>query len=271
MEELEVCLTVAGSDSGGEAGIQADMQAFSFFKCHALNAVTAVTAQNVDKVYAVNAVSEEVLRSQLQALKAYEFKYVKTGMLCNSGLVSVLLEELPKDVNLIIDPVMISSSGSVLLDEAGRQRVKSDLFSKAVVVTPNLPEINCFLGRKISDLKLAAKEFYRNFKVPVYLKGGHNDDEPSKDFLCDAEGVWELKTESIDNPPAVHGTGCRLSSAICANLAHGETLLKACVKAKAYMQACLQNPYAITVYGSVNVLGHIHSIDEQVVSVRKVE
>ena len=270
MKELSLCLTVAGSDSGGEAGVQADVQVFRHFDCHALNVITAVTAQNVHKVHAVNAVSVEVLRSQLQALSVYDFRFVKTGMLCNEDLINVLLEELPSNVGLVIDPVMISSSGTELLSARGRDKLKDELFKRAVVVTPNLPEVNFFLGKESSDLLGAAKEFYDRFKIPIYLKGGHSDLEPEKDVLCTAEGLWELITDRLDKPPAVHGTGCRLSSAICANLANGLNMLDASVRSKAYLHACLKNPFILKENHSTFILSQIDSINELEVLVRQV-
>ena len=164
---------------------------------------------------------------------------------------------------------MISSSGKDLLDQGGRDLMRSELFKRAVLVCPNLPEMNYFLESQHTDMVLAVKQFYKRFQVPVYLKGGHNDKEPSTDVLCSSEGIWLIKTEEVKFPLALHGTGCRLSSAICANLANGKSLLQSCLRAKAYMHSCISNPRAISVENSVYVLSCVNEINEDLVFCQK--
>jgi hydroxymethylpyrimidine/phosphomethylpyrimidine kinase len=166
---------------------------------------------------------------------------------------------------------MISSSGSVLLSEAGRKLMRNHLFKRAAIVCPNLPEINYFLNKNFSNLVDAAKDFFDEFKTPVYLKGGHCDQNQAVDVLCTLEGVWVLETENIKEPKALHGTGCRLSAAICANLASGEDLLTSSLKAKAYMQACLSSPCWVNTYTPRHILSYIDSYDVTQVKCTKLD
>ena len=220
--DVKCCLSVAGSDSGGEAGLQADLQAFSYFNCHGLNAVTAVTAQNPDEILSRNEVGVACFEDQLKALQVFPIAAAKTGMLVSQSYIEVLLKYLPE--KLVVDPLMISTSGVSLLDSDSCDFMKSELIPKATVLTPNLLEAEFLLGVKMGSMEGYAKALFQQYGVAVYLKGGHSVACESTDYFVCADGLWSLSSEKLD-APAVHGTGCRLSAALCANLALGKSLI----------------------------------------------
>ena len=234
--DVKCCLSIAGSDSGGEAGLQADLQAFAYFNCHGLNALAAVTAQNPEEIISRNEVGLACFEDQLKALQVFPIAAAKTGMLVSKSYIELLLNYLPE--KLVIDPLMISTSGMNLLDADSCDYMKSELIPKATILTPNLPEAEFLLGNKRGSMEDYSKALFQQYGVAVYLKGGHLDTGVSTDYFICADGLWSLSSEKL-KAPAVHGTGCRLSAALCANLALGESLIDAAVAAKIYMQEAL--------------------------------
>ena len=240
VKDVVSCLTVAGSDSGGEAGVQADLQVFNHYACHGLNAVTAVTAQNPKEIISTNPVTAMGVADQLKSMSYFSVSAIKTGMLVSKANVQAVVNYLPVGVPLVVDPVMISTSGLSLLDEDARFTLVNELIPQSCVVTPNIPEACFLLGEEIECTEALARALFDKFKVGFYLKGGHSEFGVSVDFLICKEGFWSLETEVLD-APAVHGTGCRMSAALCANLAQGKSLFDSAVGSKRYMQKALMS------------------------------
>ena len=255
-QELQpVALTIAGSDSGGGAGIQADLRAFRDFGVHGCCAITALTAQNPMGVRAVQGADPGVLRAQLEAVaEAFTVGAVKTGMLLNEALIRTVAAALPlfrdaqgKRAAWVVDPVMIATSGTPLLEAKAVGALREVLLPEATVVTPNLPEALALLGKEagqpvrtvaaVADLAEALRE---QLGTAVLVKGGHLEAAPSVDVLAEAGGETVIfEAPCIQAPLTTHGTGCTLSSAIAANIALGRSLREAVLEAKAYLLALL--------------------------------
>lgn len=238
--EPAVVLTIAGSDSGGGAGIQGDLKTFSALGVFGTTAITAVTAQNTVAVTAVMAVSADFLRAQLDAvLSDLPIAAVKTGMLANRDLVEVVAayaqeDRLPK---LVVDPVMVASSGARLLDSSAEQAYIDKLLPHALVATPNLPEAEALLGRKIgspSAMEQAALQIAKLGPRAVVVKGGHAEDAAAVDIVaCDGE-TFRLKTPRTDTINT-HGTGCSFAAATATGLALELPLRSAIEAAKQFV------------------------------------
>jgi len=245
-----VALTVAGSDSGGGAGIQADIKTFSALGVYATSVVTAVTAQNLEGVRAIQALKPEVVEAQLRAvLEGYPVRAVKTGMLFHRGIVAAVADVLGDypHIPVVIDPVFASSSGSRLIQHGAIRVLSRRLFPLAAVVTPNIPEAEYFLGgrlRTVDDLREAGEALFRRFGVPFLMKGGHLPEAEGSavDLLVDADGVkaFESKRSVSVN---CHGSGCTFSAAIAAYLARGRGLRVAVGEAKSFITASLLRPH----------------------------
>jgi hydroxymethylpyrimidine/phosphomethylpyrimidine kinase len=239
-------LTVAGSDSGGGAGIQADLRTFSAFGVYACSVITAVTAQNPLKVSRVDALSPESVSAQLSAvLEAFSVKTVKTGMLLDCGIIEVLapvFEEL--DIPLIIDPVMVSTSGAKLLEDSAVGIMKERIFPCAAWITPNIPEAELLLGMNIAgfnDMKTAALECSAFWDCGCVLKGGHAGAQNGKmsDLIAFKGKLYKLSSPAIDSGIASHGTGCTFSSAMAASLALGFSWKDSLLSAKSFVYGSL--------------------------------
>ena len=241
-----IALTIAGSDSGGGAGIQADLKVFAALGVHGATAITAVTVQNPVEVRSVHLVPTGVVQAQVACVWAQlPPRAVKTGMLGDARTVrgvAQTLQQFPR-VPMVIDPVMISTSGKRLLTKSAVSAMKESLFPLASLVTPNRAEAECLLGITIAstdDLRSAAREFWTRFKVPVVLKGGH---VASGSLAIDVfwDGRREICLESRYIPHLkTHGTGCTFSAAITAFLARGYSLRRAVEAAKAYTAAAIE-------------------------------
>lgn len=237
-------LTIAGSDSSGGAGIQADIKTMEANNVYAMSAVTALTAQNTLGVQGVFAVTEECLRLQLESVFSDIFPdAVKIGMLAKKELARVsaeCLEEYKAD-HIVIDPVMISSSGTPLLDAEAVQVLKTRLFPMAEVITPNLPEAEALTGFRITDrqvMERAAEFLAAEYGAAVVLKGGHAQGG-ADDLLClDGKKIW-IQGRRIENSNT-HGTGCTFSSAIAAGLARGLDVESSVRQAKTYIQKAVE-------------------------------
>lgn len=240
----KTALTIAGSDSSGGAGIQADIKTMMANGVYAMSAVTALTAQNTQCVAAVLNVTPEFLAQELDCVFDDIFPdAVKTGMLSSAELVRVTAAKLKeyRAKNIVVDPVMISTSGSRLLDEEAVGVMKEELFPLAALVTPNIPEAEVLSGKKIStaeDMATAAELISRNYKTSVLLKGGHSIADANDLLYRNGSGIW-IEGQRIENPNT-HGTGCTLSSAIAAGLAKEYGLEEAVRQAKNYLSDALR-------------------------------
>ena len=244
---IPVALTIAGSDSGGGAGIQADLRAFACFGVFGTSVITAVTAQNPREVSHVHAVTAESVRKQLRAvLGAFDVGAAKTGMLLSSELIRTVVKELeayPR-LRLVVDPVMAASSGAKLLRDDAIRTLCVKLLPRAALITPNLPEAEILLGRRLRTARAvtgAASELARRFGCFVLIKGGHNPAAPGTDFGSDGSTVWKFHAAPVEKPFTTHGTGCALSAAIAACLAAGDEPLTAVRNGKAYVLGLIRN------------------------------
>jgi hydroxymethylpyrimidine/phosphomethylpyrimidine kinase len=234
-------LTIAGSDSGGGAGIQADIKTISACGCYAMTAITAITVQNTVGVSDVYPVPEHIVQGQIDAvLSDIGADAVKIGMLHSSEVIMIVKKSLKLYgvKNIVLDPIMVSTSGHKLIQDDAIEKLKKELLYMARVITPNIPEAEIILGKKINnqdELPLFAKELSSNRKVSVLLKAGHIPEKVLVDIFYNAETdeVVELKSERIETRNT-HGTGCTLSSAVAAYLAHGLSLNEAVLQAKEY-------------------------------------
>lgn len=249
-----VALSIAGSDCSSGAGIQADLKTFQHFRVHGLTAVTCVVSETANIVRAVHAVPVEIVADQVALmLDSFPIAAVKTGMLFSARhviAVADLLKSQPT-LQLVVDPVMIASTGDPLLEPDAMDAYRERLLPLARVITPNLHEAEALLGRKIPDadaIEEAAFELSRLFQTAVLLKGGHLDGPDCLDLLVDGSEVFRFSAPRIPVPGS-HGTGCTLSAAITANLAQGLPLPAAVESAKAYLGQTLRHSYSFQVPG----------------------
>ena len=240
---MKTALTIAGSDCSGGAGIQADIKTMTMHGVYAMSAITALTAQNTTGVRAIQESEPEFLKQQIDAV--FEDIYpdaVKIGMVSSSELIHVIAERLNYygAKNIVVDPVMVASSGSSLMKDNAVKTLIKELFPVATLVTPNIPEAQVLSGMNIrnrEDMVTVAKYIGDNFHCAVLLKGGHSIND-ANDLLYDqGELIW-FAGRRIDNPNT-HGTGCTLSSAIASNLALGFSLEESVGKAKVYISEAL--------------------------------
>lgn len=239
-------LTIAGSDPSGGAGIQADLKAFSACGCYGMSAITAVVDENTIGVTGVHPIPINFVSGQIiSVLDDIGVDAVKIGMLHSSELIWAVKEVLLRyDIkNIVLDPVMVATSGDKLLQDEAISTLKNDLIPIARVITPNIPEAEILLGTKIksqSDLPLVIKDLSHDGKVSVLLKAGHLPNEELIDVFYNAETdeIIELRSERILTCNT-HGTGCTLSSAIAAFLTHGISLNDAILKAKNYINQAI--------------------------------
>jgi len=237
-------LTIAGSDSGGGAGIQADLKTFAASGVHGLSALTCVTGQNPDRVAAVQPCRQSTLRAQLTSVEPFRPRAMKTGMLYSRGLIGVVTEfsRSHPDIPLVIDPVMIATSGSNLLKPSAVSALER-LFEFATLITPNAPEAAKLCGRKITTIenqRKAARTLHDTFGCAVLVKGGHlGAGREAADVFYDGREEL-LLTAPLVRKVSTHGTGCTLSAAITAQLALGKTLVRAVVHGKTFITGAIQ-------------------------------
>ena len=239
-------LTIAGSDSGGGAGIQADIKAISAMGCFAASAITAVTVQNTIGVQAVHPVPLDILEGQIDSvLSDIGADAIKIGMLHSAEVVNLVADLLEKYGirNIVLDPVMVSTSGHRLIEEDAVEVIKSRLMPLSRVITPNIPEAEILTGCRISsedDFDEIARKLSDNGKISVLLKAGHLEGESLVDYFYNAEdgSMTRLPSKRV-NTVNTHGTGCTLSSAFAASLAKGEELTAAARSAKAYIEQAI--------------------------------
>ena len=241
--QLNTALTIAGSDCSGGAGIQADLKTMTLNGVYAMSAVTALTAQNTTGVRAIQESTPEFLGQQIDAV--FEDIYpdaVKIGMVSSSQLIRVIAQKLRHyhAKNIVVDPVMVATSGSALMKTEALQTLIEELFPLADLVTPNLPEAQVLSGLPVEtkeDMETAAQKIGDAYGCAVLLKGGHGLQDASDLLYANGELVW-FQGQRIENPNT-HGTGCTLSSAIAANLAKGLPLTQAVRQAKDYISGAL--------------------------------
>jgi hydroxymethylpyrimidine/phosphomethylpyrimidine kinase len=247
MKMIKNCavLTIAGSDPGGGAGIQADLKTFSALGVYGTSVITAVTAQNLSRVTAIQPIEPEVVRKQLLAvLEGFPINAIKTGMLFSAGIIEVIAEVLSnvRHIPIIIDPVFAATTGSKLIQDEAIDRLKEKLVPLAALVTPNIPEAEILSGERLKglqDLEKTAGKLFKRFNVPVLIKGGHLPGKAT-DIFFDREGVKRLESDLIRGVNN-HGSGCTLSSAIAAAMARGESLGEAISTAKTYITRTLKD------------------------------
>ncbi len=240
---MNTALTIAGSDSSGGAGIQADIKTMTANGVYAMSAITALTAQNTTGVTGIMEVTPEFLSLQLEAIFTDIYPdAVKTGMVSSGELIKTISATLKKynAKNIVVDPVMVATSGAKLISDEAIETLKSELLPLATVITPNIPEAEVLSEMKIQneeDMIAAAKLIYEKYNCNVLLKGGHQINDANDLLYRDGGYVW-FKGKRIDNPNT-HGTGCTLSSAIASNLAKGQSLDDAVKNAKDYISGAL--------------------------------
>ena len=241
--KCKTALTIAGSDCSGGAGIQADIKTMTMNGVYAMSAITAMTAQNTTGVKAIQESTPEFLKQQLDAV--FEDIYpdsVKIGMVSSSALIRVIADRLRyhKAQNIVVDPVMVASSGSALMKSEAVRVLTEELLPVASLVTPNIPEAQVLSGMIIEskeDMITAARQISDSCHCAVLLKGGHSINDANDLLYANGELVW-FEGKRIDNPNT-HGTGCTLSSAIASNLAKGFSLAESVKRAKDYISGAL--------------------------------
>ena len=260
MEKIPKALTIAGSDSGAGAGIQADLKTFSALGVHGSSVITAITAQNTKEVTAVHNVPLDIIEKQIDAvLSDIGADAVKIGMLSNSEIIMTISKKLKNYnvKNIVLDPVMVSASGAKLLEDSAIEALKKELIPLALIITPNIPEAEVLVNFKIKtleDVKNAAKEILKLGCKTVLIKGGHLNISNNEviDIFYDGHNFVEIKNKKIDKNG--HGTGCTLSSAIAANIAKGMELKEAVKNAISYVHNALDKGFKV---GEMNyVLDH---------------
>lgn len=246
-KNFPITLTIAGSDSGGGAGVQADLKTFSSLASFGTTVFTCLTAQNPDGVSDIFEISPNFVSAQLKAVVGYfPIKAAKTGMLYSANIIQTVADFFSEnpDIQLVLDPVMVATSGAKLLKDDAIQSLTKDLLPLAKLITPNLDEASLLLGEKIhqyDQLVPMAEKLFQKYKVPVLLKGGHlpNATEAT-DVLFDGKSSYIFSKPFLKDKNT-HGTGCTYSAAITSFLAHGKNLPEAVGSAKEYLHLTLED------------------------------
>lgn len=257
-------LSIAGSDSGGGAGIQADIKTMSSLGVFATTAITAITAQNTKNVDAIFEIDPQLVRSQIiTVFEDIKISSVKIGMLGSCELIKTVAKTL-KDVgakNIVLDPVMVTKAGVKLINDENIEILKNEIFPIADVITPNMHEaceiLKCEMPNSIEDVKKMAIELFKFGSKYVLVKGGHGDFDDCIDILYDGDTFFEFTLPRI-NTKNTHGTGCSLSSAIAANLANGLSMNDATEKAKKYIYNAIINADKLSVGNGCGPLMHFY-------------
>lgn len=250
MRIMPCCLAIAGSDSGGNAGVQADLRAFHFYRVHGCTVFTALTAQNPDGVYAIHAVPAEFVAAQLDAvLGGYAIAALKTGMLGDPETVEAVADRIKKHAEIVkvVDPVMVATSGARLSGDSAIEALKRRLLPLATVVTPNIPEAETLAGIAIArrqDVQEAAKRIFGQFGCAVLVKGGHAaGGKNAEDTYFDGNGFRVFSSPWIADALSTHGTGCSFAAALAAELALGSDMPSAVEGAKRYVHTAIAGAY----------------------------
>ena len=250
MSPPRTALTIAGSDSSGGAGIQADLKTFAALGVYGTSAITAVTAQNTSVVVSTLPLPADFVTAQIEAVAGdISVHATKTGMLATAAIVEAVAAAI-KELDLplvVVDPVMVSKNGTRLLDDDGIQMIRSELTAVSAVITPNIPEAEVLSGRRIESIeqaRAAAYEIHQMGASAVVITGGHAKGDDLVDLLFDGHVFTELQSMRI-HTPNTHGTGCTFASAIAAYLALGRPLVDAVVDAQAYVRGAIEHSLAI--------------------------
>lgn len=253
-----VAMTIAGSDSGGGAGIQADLRTFAFHRVHGTSALTCITAQNTLGVTRVDALPAAAVTAQIAAvIEDIGVQAVKTGMLLNQEIIAAVAEQAIDLPNLVVDPVMVSRTGAQLIDDTAVATLRERLIPLATILTPNRYEAQMLSGLAINtleDMQAAAQQILQLGTQAVLVKGGGMQGNlRGVDIWFDGTHLEVLRTETIDTTDT-HGTGCTLAAAIAANLAQGEDLFSAVKLAKRYVTSALH--HALRIGKGQGPIGH---------------
>ena len=259
-----VAATIAGSDSGGGAGIQADLKTFAALGVYGVSVITALTAQNTQGVTGIHDVPPDFIAAQIDAVFS-DFKVgaVKIGMLANAGAIAAVASGLDrhKQSNIVLDPVMVATSGDRLIEPDAIEQLRRLLIPKALVLTPNLPEAAALLDTTVAeDEAVMRHQAHRLLKLgakAVLIKGGHDTGPESIDLLVEPSATTRLSAERIATRNT-HGTGCTLSSAIAAGLANGQSLADAVRGAKSYITAAIAAADRLAVGSGHGPVHHFH-------------
>lgn len=259
MVDKDVALTIAGSDSGGGAGIQADIKTMEAFGVFGTSAVTSLTAQNSTGVRGVEDVSPGFVGEQIDAVvEDFGVAAAKTGMLSNAETAGVVADKIAEhDLTAVVDPVMVAQSGDRLLSEDAEEVVRDELLPRATLVTPNAPEAETLTGVEVDSrkgMKEAARELVSMGAEAAVVTGGHATDDEVVDVLADEEGTTEYTKPRVEGG-ATHGTGCAFSSAVAAGLAKGAALRDAVGRAEAFMYRAVR--YGVDVGEGANSVHHL--------------
>ena len=251
-------LTIAGSDSGGGAGVQADLKTFSAFGVYGMSVITSVTAQNTVKVYGITGMEPKFVGLQFEAvLTDIGIDGVKTGMLYNAEIVQTVASKLRENpiMHVVVDPVMVAKGGDRLLKTNAIEIFKKELIPAATLITPNLPEAELLAGisiRSEEDIRDAAEKIKNLDCQAVLIKGGHFKGDLAVDLLFDGETFTEFKSERIDSRNT-HGTGCTYSAAILSNLIKGCSMIEAIRVSKSYITEAISHAFSLGKgYGPLN-------------------
>jgi len=253
MQTSPCCLTIAGSDCGGNAGVQADLRAFHSYALHGCSVFTALTAQNPFGVSGIHNVPPTFVEAQLDAvLGVYNIRALKTGMLSSADIIEAVAGRLAdySAIAKVIDPVMIATSGARLIDNAAVSVLKRSLLPLASIITPNIPEAEVLADMRITsreDVLTAARKLFDTIGCAVLIKGGHSVDglKEAEDTLFDGHDFSTFKMPWVPNPISTHGTGCSLAAALAAELALGHSLSNAVTGAKKYVHAAISASYLV--------------------------
>lgn len=247
---VKTALTIAGSDSGGGAGIQADLKTFAAHGVYGMSAITAITAQNTMGVIAAQALSADLVAAQIEAVASdIHVSATKTGMLATAAIVEAVAAAIT-DLQLplvVVDPVMVAKSGDRLMDADALIAIRQELLRRALVVTPNIPEAEVLSGVRIAsldDAREAARRIHGIGPSAVVIKGGHASGDDLVDLLYDGHAFHEFQTVRIETRHT-HGTGCTFASAVAARLALGDPLVAAVGAAQAYVAGAIRHGLAI--------------------------
>ncbi|WP_138269491.1 bifunctional hydroxymethylpyrimidine kinase/phosphomethylpyrimidine kinase [Anaerofustis stercorihominis] len=241
---MKKVLTIAGSDSSGGAGIQADIKTITAHKLYAMSAITALTAQNTTGVYGVLDADADFVKNQIDCIFTdIRPDAVKIGMVSNSDIINAIADKLIeyKAENIVVDPVMVATSGSKLISDEAKDTLINRLLPLGTIITPNIPEAEVLSGMSIKsdeDMIKAAKEISKNIDSAILIKGGHYD-KNANDLLYDNGEIFWFKGDRVDTNNT-HGTGCTLSSAIACNLAMGYSKEESIKNAKDYITGALK-------------------------------
>lgn len=262
---MKKALTIAGSDSSGGAGIQADLKTFAAHGVFGMSVITAVTAQNTQGVFAVQDISMEVIKKQIDAIFTdIEVDGLKIGMVSQIDTIKIIADRLKqyRPENVVLDPVMVSKSGYHLLQPEAKEALINELLPLATVVTPNIPEAEVITGMHIEtlkDMEKAALLIYKMGPKYVLIKGGHLENDAT-DILFDGNDYISFESKRIETKNT-HGTGCTLSSAIASNLAKGNSIEASIQKAKDYITTAIKN--SLSIGKGVGPTNHFYELYEK--------